>query len=347
MKRKISNVKFQMSNDARADARRFGIILGVLTVVAVLVAATVFSWQQVESANATRLQAAKVAAQKKLRREIDGVLVPDAARTPRLLAVMLDNMPDAYPLVGLHDAVLVYEAPVEGGTTRLLAFYPEDAKTSEIGPVRSLRPYFIDFAREVGATPVHVGGSPEALARVSNENIMTLNQFFDFDFFWRSAQRARPHNVMTSSDLFRQALDAREVGPVPFASWTYRTKKSLAGTYAAKIKIPSFGSEWQYDKKGNFYAWKKTGATAKEIRAANVVVMHTEIKTTDGVGRRAIKTIGSGKAIIFSGGKKIVGKWSRGSLGARTQFLDAKGKPVPLAAGTTWIEVVPTEATIQ
>ena len=328
-------------------------------VAAIILAATVLGFEQAQTRSAAKIKPPDTAVVL-TRRAIDGAMVSRASSTPRLAAVVIDNLAEGYPIAGLESAALVFEAPVEGGgTTRLLAFYPEDTNASEIGPVRSLRPYFIDWAREVGAVPVHVGGSPEALSRVSNENILTLNQFFDYDFFWRAGTRARPHNVMTSGDLLRQALDAREVRAIPFESWAYRTTKSLPGTRANKIptpvgiptavgiNIPSFGSGWSYNAKTGNYVWDKPGASESEVRAANVVVMFTSVKVTDEMGRRAIATIGSGRSVIFTGGKKIAGTWTRKDLTARTKFLDASGQPVALAAGTTWIEVLPTDAKIE
>ena len=55
-----------------------------------------------------------------------------------VLAIKVENTPDAQPLAGLQNADIVYEEVVEGGITRFVALYhcePAD----RIGPVRSIR----------------------------------------------------------------------------------------------------------------------------------------------------------------------------------------------------------------
>jgi hypothetical protein len=81
----------------------------------------------------------------------------------RPLGVMIENHEDSRPQSGLSFADTVYEAVAEGGITRFLAiFYCQDAPI--IGPIRSARTYFIDFASEYGNSPLytHVGGANAA-----------------------------------------------------------------------------------------------------------------------------------------------------------------------------------------
>ena len=65
----------------------------------------------------------------------------------RTIAVIIDNVQDAIPQTSLNEAMIVYEAVVEGNLTRFLAIY-KDPKVETIGPSRSARPYFIDYALE-------------------------------------------------------------------------------------------------------------------------------------------------------------------------------------------------------
>ena len=84
----------------------------------------------------------------------------------RPLTVMIENHREARPQSGLSQADIVYEAVAEGGITRFLAvFYCKAAagvtKPYDIGPVRSARTYFLDWASEYGDYPLygHVGGA--------------------------------------------------------------------------------------------------------------------------------------------------------------------------------------------
>lgn len=81
----------------------------------------------------------------------------------RPLIVMVENSVEARPHSGIIRADIVYEAVAEGGVTRLMPVFYCDAQRDDIavGPVRSVRTYFIDWASEYGETPLfgHVGGA--------------------------------------------------------------------------------------------------------------------------------------------------------------------------------------------
>ena len=61
---------------------------------------------------------------------------------------MLDNAYNIKPPDGLKNADIVYETLVESNITRLLALYDNNNKVNNIGPVRSARNYFMDWAEE-------------------------------------------------------------------------------------------------------------------------------------------------------------------------------------------------------
>jgi hypothetical protein len=98
---------------------------------------------------------------------------------------MIDNSVFARPPSALSRAGLVYEAEVEGNATRLMAIFSSGKDLNEIGPVRSARPYFIEWAKEFGAPYVHCGGSPEALAILAKGGIIDINEFYGGAYFWR------------------------------------------------------------------------------------------------------------------------------------------------------------------
>ena len=79
----------------------------------------------------------------------------------RPIAVMIDNHNLAWPQGGLNQAYMVYEIIVEGGETRLMALF-KGTDVEKIGPVRSARHYFIDYAMENDAIYAHFGQSPQA-----------------------------------------------------------------------------------------------------------------------------------------------------------------------------------------
>ncbi len=79
------------------------------------------------------------------------------------VAVMVDDNVQARPQYGFNSASIVYQAPADGGETRyMMVFQEQDAKRVE--PVRSGRPYFVNWASEYRSAFAHYGGDAKTLA---------------------------------------------------------------------------------------------------------------------------------------------------------------------------------------
>ena len=91
------------------------------------------------------------------------------------IAVMMDNSSDILPQAGLSAATVVYEALAESNITRLLAIFDSQIKLEKIGPIRSARNYFMDWAEEYHGLFMHVGGSPQALAIIDDYKFTNID----------------------------------------------------------------------------------------------------------------------------------------------------------------------------
>ncbi len=290
-------------------------------------------------------------------RALDGVLV-DASSTKLLpIGVMVENSPDAWPLQGPAKANLVYEAEVEGGITRLFLVFDASSTISEIGPVRSARPYFVDWADGLEAMYAHVGGSPDALSKiVSLPDFRDLNEFWNGWAFWRSASRTAPHNVMTRMSLLVQAAEQEEFEAGTFEPWVYADAPTSTemgedeleqvneGTSVTVPYAGIFKAEWRYDEEKDLYTRYRQGyiirdADGTAVTAKNVVLMLTEAEVLDDIGRLKIRTTGRGKAIVASGGKIREVEWVRLS-GQHIRFEGIDGSDVAFRRGTTWMSVI-------
>ncbi len=165
-------------------------------------------------------------AQEQVHDPLTGVFVEQAHSNQQVFGIMIDEHVDARPQSGIDQAFLVMEAPVEAGIPRLLAFFSQDQKMEKIGPVRSARPYFVDWALELAALYTHVGGSNEALDKIKNGATFDLNQFWHDSQFWRVTDRDAPHNVYTSTDLLgsyvKQKQNAGRPAPL-YGVWKFKT----------------------------------------------------------------------------------------------------------------------------
>ncbi|MDO8581770.1 MAG: DUF3048 domain-containing protein [bacterium] len=265
----------------------------------------------------------------RVRRAIDGILVDPSDATSRSVGVLIDGMVDGRPTAGLSAAPLVWELPVEGGITRFLAVYPSDALPEKVGPIRSLRPYVLDFASEVGALLMHVGGSPEALTRARTFPLERLNQFFDDRFFWRSTDRRAPHNVFTSQYLVTSAFTERKYARESvFTPWRYQNE-SVVNADGNGVRVAystsSYTVEWRWN--GSRYERFMGGVRHQDedgaaIDAKNVLVQFTSIEILDAIGRRRITTEGEGKALVLTAGSTHEATWKK-IVGDRTRFYYA------------------------
>lgn len=292
------------------------------------------------------------------RRAIDGVRIADGdAVSMRYHAAMLDNIPVARPQAGIAEASVVYEALVEGGLTRFMAVYPETAVSKRIGPVRSARPYFIDWALEYDAQYVHVGGSPEALTKIEDVDARDLNEMHAGAAFWRDRTRDAPHNTYTSMALLSEAFTKRhgDRAVTALRGWRFKDDAPIedrAKEQAIAISYghPNIDVKWTFDPATDSYRRAQGKKTADEsgapILAKNVIVLFMKTSTIDAVGRQRVETLGSGDAIFAFDGNAYHGTWKKASKSGRTLFFDGAGKEMTLNAGPIWVQVVPTDAKV-
>lgn len=286
-------------------------------------------------------------------RRLDGVLVPSSIASLAPRAVIVENHPEARPVSGLSRASIVFEAPVEGGITRFLALFPSSSTIEQIGPVRSARPYYVDWADAWNASFFHVGGSPEALEKISVlKDFVDVNEFFQGDYFWRDKTRFAPHNVYTKSELMDAVLEKKLTASstAPLA-WRFQDMASTTDRGdAVSIRIPYGGNynvRWSYDKDRGVYTRYVAGVAQNDrddsaIETENVIVIKTEQQILDSYGRLRIRTTGNGEAVAYRDGKRFVLRWRR-SIGEPMRFESSDGTEFIFTRGRTWIQVTTSD----
>lgn len=287
-----------------------------------------------------------------LPRRLDGVMVPAGQEAKRPLAVMVENHTDARPWSGLDQASVVFEAPVEGGITRFMALFDSTSTVNEIGPVRSARPYYVDWAAGYKAAYAHVGGSPAAIDLIktfATSTLFDVNEFYNGSTFWRDGRRVAPHNAYTSIELLNANVEKKNAtSTMAPKSWSFQDEATTTdrGDNGSVISIPYGGSynvSWKYDKEQNRYIRQNRGSPmttrdGKWIEAKNVIMILTDSKVLDEVGRLEVRTVGSGDATMYRDGKQYLIRWKR-SPGEPMKFEGRDGADVLLNRGMTWVEV--------
>jgi len=320
-----------------------------------------FVWQYFSSANFTNV-AVDITNDKieetwacDFRRALDGVCVNSAEKmSPKLIAIMIENHPDARPQSGLSKASIVYEAPVEANYTRFMAIYPADADVSEVGPVRSARPYYLDWLAEYSnAMYMHCGGSPDALAKIKNGNVFDINEFYYGTSFWRSPSRLAPHNVYTSSELWNKVTMNHGTLDIEQGDWwswgtdnsELETETASTSSIIVNFLTPSYDVEWKYNSSTQKYERWQAGAEHREadgtlLSADTIIVQHVKTRVIDEVGRLSMETIGTGVVEVYFDGVKKEGKWIKADQKSRTKFFDENNNEIKLKPGKIWIEVI-------
>jgi hypothetical protein len=292
--------------------------------------------------------------------DLDGVLAPAdlAHRLP--MAIMIDDSAAARPQSGFSSASIVYQAPADGGEDRYMLIFQEGTAT-DIGPVRSARPYFVLWAVEYKALYGHYGGDWTSLQHVIPTNIKNIYNMDDLRGgscpYHRIATRAAPHNAYTNTAALIKCL-AKLHYPATYQNLpvrTFRDDSPLSQRPATQsISIPYHTGTigYKFDPATDSYLRMVGGkpqidpANKQQVTARNVIVMFQALSydtvSDPGHKRPVVANVGSGKAIVFLEGQAIKATWKKTSNTALTRFYDSSGKEIQLVRGEIFIQSVPT-----
>jgi len=269
----------------------------------------------------------------------------DAEQTHPVLVTKMDNTYSSSPQIGLGSADLVVEELVEGGLTRLAAFFYSDIP-SNVGPVRSMRASDIGIVSPVDATVVTSGAAGKTIARINDAGIPFYQE--GDTGFTRDSSRSAPYNLF--ANLQDVAKDATEDSARPQDYLPWGDEADLPQGQPAKKIAAVFGgghtTNWTFNGKGyvneNTYA-----AQGDEFPADTVLVLRVEVGDAgylDPAGNPVPETklTGKGEAMIFHDGRLVRGTWSKSALDAPISLSTQAGKLI-VPAGHTWIELVPAQ----
>jgi len=287
----------------------------------------------------------------------------------RPLAVMIDNHALARPhQFGLQKADVIYEAVAEGGITRFLAVF-HSQEVEKLGPVRSSRVYYIDWALEFPAYYAHVGGASkpgpaDINAYITKNKVLSLNQFrlgaatYTYGGDVMLGGTILSHINYTSTAKLWEAGERLYPGTnfLPeFAIWKFKAEVPFGERPESQEisfdfdGLPLYAGRWVYDKKNNYYLRFQGGtphidqATGKQLFAKNVaLVSMIQRSAGDGTNHRLYTTTGQGDAVLYFDGKETLATWKRSSLSSRMLFYErGTDKEVEFNRGLTWIEIIP------
>jgi hypothetical protein len=286
---------------------------------------------------------------------LTGVEVSEELSKRPVTGVMIENSPEARPQSGLNDAGVVYEAVAEGGITRFLALFQE-GRPDRIGPIRSARPYYLDWVKPFDAAYAHVGGSPEAIQQIRTSRIRDLDQFYNPNFFQRVPERYAPHNMYSSMKQLDEAKKVRKIESSKFTGFARKEDKPSAKPTARAIGLAIssalYNVSYTYSPKTNTYNRVMGGQPHKDEKTGKqtspkVVIALVMTKGIAADGQHTVYgTKGSGRMVVFQDGTRIDGTWKKANRDSQFSFVGKDGKEIKLNAGQTWITVVDAAAAV-
>lgn len=282
--------------------------------------------------------------------------------TSRPIAVMIDNHIDAMPQAGLLEADIVYEIIVEGGETRLMLIL-QDKDLDKIGPVRSARHYFLDYALENDAIYVHYGWSPQAQSDISTLGVNNINGIYESSTsFWRVSDKYAPHNAVTSTENIMKIANREgyrtTTNKEPVLNYVVDEVNLENGEIAEKVTIPySYVNtvEYRYDADLKEYVRYSRGEkqvdwdSGKTVTTKNIIIEKAENSTlNDGTdkGRQTLDNIKELDGYYITNGKAIPITCTKTSRSSQTVYKDLEGNEIDVNDGKTFIQICPLDADI-
>lgn len=285
------------------------------------------------------------------------VKVVDVNSNSRPYAVVVNNSPVAVKVQeGLGKAYMVYELPVEGYLTRLLAFY-KDIDDLKIGTIRSARHNFLDYVFEQDAIFVHFGWSKFAREQINELKVNNLNGLSDSSF-WRE----NPLGLAVEHTAYTSLAKSRDLAKSKNYSLT--TDKGLVFEYdnvslalkedskpAKKISIPAgsnMETSYVYDEEKEVYNRFVNGSkhidyqSKEQYTAKNIIIQKIKTAPIKNSKYWELTTTGEGEGVFITNGYAVPIKWQKKSRKEKTVYTYLNGEVVKLNDGNVYMQLQST-----
>lgn len=266
-----------------------------------------------------------------------------------VFVVKIENTEGGAPQHGLNQADMVVEELVEGGLTRLAAFY-YSVLPSKVGHVRSMRASDIGIAKPVAGQIVASGGASGTYKKVEKAGIKVWSEDFGAPGFSSDPAKVRPYNRLMDLPLLDKRAKVTDI-PGPYLTFTKAGAKASAAATPEKATSASVSfsrsttTQWAYA--GGTYK-RTNGHAEKEFGADTLVVMSVDVGDAgylDPAGNPVPETKlkGNGKVVILHGGQAVTGTWHKRGSGATISFQAKDGSPVTIEPGHVFLELIPKD----
>ncbi|MCI5815928.1 DUF3048 domain-containing protein [Ruminococcus sp.] len=287
---------------------------------------------------------------------------PDAVGK-RPIAVMVNNVKPSLPQYGIAAADIIYEIPVEGGITRLMAVYADYTQLPDICSVRSCRYYYPILAYGMDAIYCHWGCdqtiAKDTLARLGIDR-MDGGGAANKVVFFRDSDRVGKYNTEHTGYLKGSAV------PDAIAQFGFRTDTTVGNAFhfldpeqpekpegkSCSTVNAAFSDQYYstftFDKASGTYLKQHSGKphmdqkADKQLAFTNVLILQTDIHTRpDGYLMDVALEGGTGYYISMGAAQEI--QWTKDGEDQPIRLFDKAGKELSVNAGKSYIGLIGTK----
>jgi len=273
------------------------------------------------------------------------------------LAVKIGNYTGDRPSAGLNQADVVFEEPVEGTYTRLVAVF-QCQEAALVGDLRSAREPDVAILSQL-SNPIfiHAGGIDPVLALLADAPIHDENVIKGgfSGVITNPPGRSAPYSTFTSTTADWALLPGDAAPPAPIFSYSTSLPKGSVPGSGASVHIPFSSTSdvtWTWDTATHTYLRSYSGVPDKlvdgsQTATTNVVVLTVPtftgpwLENNEGGYEVEVTATGTGPAVVLRNGVAITGTWTRNSLTQPATLKTTNGTPITLQPGNTWEELAP------
>ncbi len=230
--------------------------------------------------------------------------------------------------------------------TRFAAIF--HSTPSIVGPVRSGRTTDVSLISGLGSPLMIYSGANQITEGILRSQPTIQNRSYaSSSGYWRDDSRRAPSNLYTDTAPHW----ASATGGPPPPQFVYRADGDpVPGAADGELTI-GYGAStarWQWDGQ-QWLRWQRGAehrlVSGEQVSAANVVVIEAERVDTGMVDASGgavpeFVFVGTGRATVFTDGKRIEGTWTRPTLGSVATLTHSPGNPIELTPGRTWIQLI-------
>lgn len=262
-------------------------------------------------------------------------------------------------LQGLDEADIIFEERIEQKSTRFASVF-HSVLPEEVGSVRSGRTSDVQIVSNLNRPIFAFSGANDgvhAQLRIAENDGLLIRASADFadTQFERISEFSAPNNLVVDVAAL---LSKDEDGEPPLPIFDYSDNVISLGSASAGVRVEASSPAsyvWSATD-GGYLRFQGTEPHVTRdgvhITPQNVVVLTTTYVPSqiDKVSVDAI-TIGSGPVVIYSGGFRVEGTWTRDFPRDPYTFTTPDGDVIGLAPGQTWVSLTPagtsTELSLQ